>query len=271
MNKGSQKKSTIKYWYRILTISAVVLFLISGCNLLLPAPELPPTPTATQTTTPTPTIDWFPSTPTPTIPPIATQALQPTPENQREGITELLVDDDFTDVRLWTTPQTGSGNVAFGIQNLTLAVANENTSLTSISQHALPTNFYLEVTLQTTLCQPEDQSGIIFLRQTEGNYYQLLVNCAGQYRLELIQSGQNVVIYDWETATQIQLGAPATNRLGLWVYQGQFELYINDTYQFTKQIARNRSGGLGAFARTISGIAMTTRFSDLQIYRLELD
>ncbi len=236
--------------------------------MLLPAAPLPATPTPTQTPTPTPTIVWFPPTPTPTLNVIASPTPQPTQENQREGISELLVDDDFTDDSLWTTPQSESGNAAYGTGNLTLAVAKQGGYLTSLSRHELMSNFYLEITVQTSLCQPEDQFGIVFWHQSTGNTYQLLFNCAGQYRLELLQGGQVVVIHNWETASQMQPSHPATNRVGMWVYQGQFQLYINDAFQFEEQIARDRSGALGVIARTVTGNAMTMQFSELQIFRV---
>jgi len=88
-------------------------------------------------------------------------------------------------------------------------------------------------------------------------------------RLELVQGGQTIVLVDWMTAARVQPGAPATHRVGLYVSRGLFQLYINDTFQFENRIAQNRSGGLGVFARTVSGNAMTIRFSDLQIYRTE--
>ena len=247
----------------------VALFILSGCDFLPPEPTVTSTLTATQTETPTPTVDWFPATPTPTLAPQSSPTPQPTLEDLREGITEILVDDDFTDERLWETRLSPPGNVSFGVQNLTLAIARPSTSLTSLSQHNLAEDFYLEITVQASLCQPADQAGVLFLRLSEGDYYRLLMDCAGQVRLELVQGGQTIVVYDWESAQGMQPGAPAINRLGLRASRGQFQLYINDTFQFEARIASNRSGGLGVFARTISGSAMTVRFSDLQIYRIE--
>ena len=270
MIKFLRKMTPLKQILGILFL--VVLVLISGCSSLLPSPTpVSPTATITQTAIPTPTIDWFPATPTPTLMAVADPTPQPTLEAQREGITALRVDDDFTDGSLWTTPQGTSGNVAFGTENLSLAVARTETSLSSISQHELPMNFYLELTVQTSLCQPQDQAGITFWRQSDNDFYRLLINCAGEYRFELIQGGQSFVLRDWEDAAQMQLGLAAVNRLGLWVYQGEFQLYINDAFQFSEGIARDRSGGLGVFARTVSGSAMTVRFSDLQIYQVEMD
>lgn len=255
----------------IVLMLLTVLLSLSGCDFLPAEATITPTLTATQTTTPTPTatIDWFPATSTPTMPPLPSPTPQPTLEDQREGVIALLVDDDFTDESLWVTRESQAGNIAFGVQNLTLALASPDTSLASLSQHNLPEDFYLEMTVQTTLCQPADQVGVHFWQQSESDYHRLLIDCSGQFRLELIQGGQSFVLYNWESAQSIQPGAPATNRLGLWVSRGEFQLYINDVFQFTRRIATNHSGGLGVFARTISGSAMTVRFSDLQIYQVE--
>jgi len=267
MKINLRSKPLIHIAVSMITLAAFVF--ISGCDLLLPPEPLPPTQTATQTATITATPDWFPATPTSTPVPGASPTPQPTTAQQREGITEQLVADDFTDETLWATFQRESGNIAFGNQNLTLAVARENTSLASISQHSLPENVYFELSIQPSLCQPADQAGITFWQLSEGNYYRLLMSCGGQYRLELIQNGQSTVIQDWDSATQMQFGAQATNRIGIWVYRGLFRLFINDAFQFEKGIAQNRSGALGVYARTITGNVMTIRFSDLKIFSVE--
>ena len=243
----------------------------SGCDFVPEEPTLTPTLSATQTETPTPTIDWFPATPTPSLEPLPSPTPQPTLADLREGITERLVNDEFTDERLWETRQSQGGNIAFGIQDLTLAIAQPNTSLTSLSQHELPQDFYLELTLQTSLCQPSDQVGVLFWVQSEVDYYRLLIDCAGRVRLEQFQADQASVLQDWEYAQQILPGSPAANRLGLWVSDGQFLLYINDAYQFSRTVASDRSGGLGVYARAVSSNAMTIRFSDLQIYQVETE
>ncbi len=253
----------------VLPVLLLALVFLTGCDILLPAGPLPATETPTQTLTPTATIDWFPATPTPTL--LATMAptAMPTLADAREGVTELLVSDDFTDESLWNTPHSTAGNVAYGNGNLTLAAAQNGAYLFSLSRHTLSADFYLEFTVDTNLCQGNDQYGVIFWRQSEGDYYRLMVTCEGSYRLEVVQNGSTIVVHNWEVASRLRPDAPASNRFGLWVKNGQFQLYINDTFQFEESIARNRTGDLGVFVRTVSGSAMTVRFSDLQIYRVD--
>lgn len=269
MRKKVQKPQFFYMISAILFLTA--LLALSGCDFLPTEATITPTLTATQTETPTPTIDWFPATPTSTMQTLPSPTPQPTLADLREGVTQRLIDDNFTDERLWETQQSSFGNVAFGIENLTLAVASPETGLTSFSQHVLGEDFYLELTIQASLCQPDDQVGVLFWRQSDSDYYRILIDCAGQVRLDLIQDGQTIVVNDWESGVRVQPGAPAINRLGVWVSRGQFQLYINDTFQFERRVADNRSGGLGVFARTISGSAMTVRFSDLQVYQVEID
>jgi len=269
MLKNGLIKITLKVIIGFLILTS--LLLVSGCDLLPAEPTVTPSLTATQTETPTPTIDWFPATPTATPLILPSPTPQPTFEDTRTGIAERLVADYFEDERLWEIRQSPAGNVAFGTQNLTLAIAQPNTSLSSLSQHTLPEDFYLELTIQTSLCQPADQIGVLFWQQSQGDYYRLLIDCAGHVRLEVVQAGQATVVHDWEPGSRVQPGSPATNQIGMWVSRGSFQLYINDAFQFETRIASNRSGGLGVFARTIDGSAMTVRFSDLEIYRVEPD
>jgi hypothetical protein len=252
-------------------LMGLFLMLISSCSMIATEEPLPPTSTPTQTQSPTPTIDWFPATPTPTLQAIQSPTPQPTLAMEQEGVTSLLIEDNFTDANLWLLFQSSAGNAAFGDQNLTLAVAKPGVSLISESQHVLPEDFYLEITVENALCQPSDRYGFDFWRQSAGDFYRLVLTCAGEYRLILVQGGQSIVVRNWETASQIQLTSPAINQIGLWVHDGRFQLFINDTFQFEEGISRNRSGELALYAETVSSTAMTVQFFDLKIYRVVMD
>jgi len=269
MSKSNPKFQANWFVKGVLLIAIVLL--ISGCTTNETPQSTLSSPTVTQTYTPAATVDWFPATATPTLIPSATPTSPTTLEDPSEGVGNLIIQDDFTNTAWWQSLQSESGNIAFGEGNLTFAVSKPESTLTSLSEHNLPQNFYLEVTLQTSLCQLEDHIGIIIWRESSSNFYQILLNCIGQYRLELMQDGQRYVLIDWSAAAQMQFGAPATNQLALWVYQGDLRFFINGTYQFTERVARDREGTLGFFARTIVGPAMTVKFSDLAIYQVEFN
>ncbi len=256
---------------RVLT-AIILLFstlIIVSCSVPEATEASLMTASPTLTVIPSPTIDWFPATPTPTFLPMNSPLPQPTLSVERPGVTELLIADDFTDPRQWLLTQNSAGNTAFGNENLTLAVSNQNAFLTSLSQHPIPTNFYLEITIENALCRSQDEFGIDFWHQSPNDYHRLLMNCSGQYRLELVQGGRSIVLHDWETGSRVMVGSPAVNNLGIWVLDGQFQLFINDTFQFEERISSNMSGDLGVFAKAINSSAMTIQFSDLKIFRVE--
>ncbi len=269
MSKFSLKKG--QTGLGLLLFLGLMAGVLAGCESMLPQPTPLPTLTQTATERVTATVDWFPATPTPTGIVLPTLTPQPTREDQRVNVGELLVDDTFSDESLWATRQSEAGNIVFGAENLTLAVANPDAYLFSISQHQLSQHFYLEITIETALCQPDDQFGVVFWRISETDYYRLVFNCAGMHRLELVQATQRIAISGWESAVQMQPGAPVSHRIGVWVSRGDFELFINDAFQLATRIAQDRTGQLGVFAQTVSGSAMTVKFSDLHIYQLDLE
>jgi hypothetical protein len=257
----------------LLYLLSAFLFLsfIAGCTALITPEPLQPSETFTPSGTPTPTIDWFPATPTPTLMPVNSPTAPVNLPVEQDGIGELLIEEDFSTEGIWFLPQNSAGNAALAGQNLILAVSSQNAFLSSESSHVIPSNFYLEISVETTICQPSDQFGFDFWRQSVNDFYRLLVDCSGRYRLELIQGGQAIVIQNWETASEITVGSPAINRFGLWVYDGLFRLFINDTFQFETGISKDKSGEFAVFGKTINGTALTVRFSDLRIFRVNFE
>lgn len=253
----------------VLLFFVLLALLLTGCDDLLATPTRTATITPTVTSTATATIDWFPATETPTPTQRSTNPTATPLMVSPEFIGRLLTQDDFSDARLWQTVSNQSGNIVYGKNMLSLAVAGNKGSLTSNSQHQLAEKFYLEITANVSLCQPEDQYGVIFWLISTGNAYRVSFNCQGKIRLELLQGGSPVVVQDWTAGRKVMPGAPATQKIGIWVDQGTIQVYVNDMFQFTQKIARDRSGGLSVYARCNGDTAMTVGFSDLKIYDLE--
>lgn len=255
----------------LLLLSASLILLVSLTGCATPGQELTPIPTVTPAATlePSPTIDWFPRTPTPTQTPYIPPTIAPTQPDQVPYVGSLLFADDFSDTSLWTTSQTTDGNVVYGKQVLSLAVAGDKGTLTSISQYSIPQDFYMEMTAGVALCQNDDQYGVNFWTTAAGDRHRLMLTCDGQIRLERLFSGGGALLQDWTYASRFIPGAPAEQRIGLWARQGEIRVYVNGVFQFSVRTTQDGSGGLGVYARANGETAMTVGFSQLAVYQVE--
>ncbi len=259
----------IKRFILFITFSLILTLAASGCaaKALEATPES--SPTYTIALEPTATIDWFPRTPTPSQTPIITPQVTSQPENLPPGISKELIRDDFSDTNLWTTIESPAGNIAFGNNMLSLAVAGSKGTLVSISKHFLPSDFYMEMTVNVALCSDGDQYGISFWRVGDAESHRLLLTCEGNLRLEKLDSGSGAVLHDWERISRFMPGSPAQHRIGIWASQGEIRIFINGNYQISAKTTKDLSGGLGVNARAGGDNAETIVFSDLVIYQVE--
>jgi hypothetical protein len=205
---------------------------------------------------------WFPSTSTPTIyvPPEET----PTPwENPDFG--ELVLQDDFSDKFAWLTGSYPGGNVAYGEDTLNLGVASPGGALTSFRKDTYFTDLYWEITLTANLCSPADTYGLIFWSVNDQNYHQLSFNCSGEYSIEKVKGGRPSTLLDLTPSSQVPRGGLSPFRVGLWVGNGLVRVYLNDQFQ-TGIYLSPATGGIGVFARSSNGPAVSVSYSDMQIY-----
>jgi len=245
----------------------IALFLLSACiQREVPSPVLENTPTPTQTSTPTVTIEWFPATVTPTM--VPTSFTTPTPE-YRPDVGELILKDDFSNPGSWTLGKSTSGNIALGINELTIAIAEPKAYDFSVRQEPILDDFYLEITTSPTLCQGEDQYGILLRMSSPGDFYRYALSCDGRVRLDRIVQGTATSPQPWTNSGSVPPGAPITSRLGVWARGNEMRFFINDQYQFSVTDPLLQSGNLGVFARSMGETAVTVNFSDLIVKLLE--
>lgn len=214
------------------------------------------------TSTPTATRVWFPSTATPTVyvPPEET----PTPDVS-PGFDELAFQDDFSDHLAWLTGSYPGGNVAYGEGNLNLAVATPGGSLTSFRKDTYFSDFYEEITITANLCSPTDTYGLIFWSVNAQNYHQLSFNCGGEFSVEKVKSGRPSQLLALTPSSQVPRGGLSPFRVGLWVGDGLVRVYINGQFQ-TEIYVPPATGGIGIFARSAGGPAVSVSYSDMQVY-----
>ena len=234
---------------------------LSACTALeSQALEAQATATATQTPSPSPTIVWFPPTNTPT--PLPSPVFVPTPD-QRPGLGAVIYQDDFEERTRWQTFSGATGSVAYGIDELTIAISQPKGILLSLSKEPFLDDFYLEITANPSLCRGADAYGLLLRATTYVDYYRFLISCSGELRLERVKNGRVALLQDWTPSGQVPPGSPLLLRLGVWTAGNEMRFFVNDIYQFRASDPVWRSGNIGVFARSGGENALTVSFSDL--------
>lgn len=230
------------------------------------SPTVLPTATAPLVTdTITPTIVWFPPTATPTQFP--TLAVTPTVD-MRPKTGQVLLEDNFSDPDAWNLSQTDSGSVAFGKNELSIAIAETNAYLYSIREQPVFKDFYMEITTETSLCRDLDEYGVLFRVSASGDYYRFSLSCNGQVRLDRVIDGQASSPQPWMLSGAVPPGAPAVSRLGIAAVGSEMTFFVNGQYQFSVHDPLLSSGSLGVFARSTNNMAVTVSFYDLIVYEV---
>ncbi len=251
-----------------LSLASMVLIL-TACSTLQPGtagasiPESPAAPSASPTSagTATPTIDWFPATATPTLP--ATLPPRPT-EDLHPDLGPILLQDDFSQTGAWQTKQTSVGTIAYGKNELSLAIPNVRSSLFSLrSLRSQPDlgDFYLEITAMPELCRGSDAYGLLLRAASAEDYYRWILTCDGQMRLERLQGQMVAVVQDWTP----RAARPGATRLGVWASGPKMRFFLDDILQFEVRDPIFPSGSVGVFARSNGENSLTVSFSDLVI------
>lgn len=208
---------------------------------------------------------WFPATDTPTF--IPAEATQPIVD-EKPAVAQELLADDFTDPAQWSIGLSPAGSVAFGDKELTLAVSQPKGALLSMSKATVPGNFYLEITVDLSLCKGNDAYGLLLRASSPGDYYRYAISCTGQLRLERLKNSKLAIVQDWTSVGQIPAGSPLVLRLGVWAAGSDMRFFVNGDFQFSAQDPVFTSGALGVFARSASDTPLTVSFSDLHVYAL---
>jgi hypothetical protein len=250
---------------KTLLYYCLLIILCSACTAS-PTTFIFPTDTLRPpTNTVTPTIVWFPPTATQTVFP--TPIITPTVD-MRPKIGRILFEDNFTDPNAWTLNQSDLGSVALGKSELTIAIAETNAYLFSIRAEPKFTDFYLEITTETSLCRDLDEYGVLFRVSPAIDYYRFSLSCNGQVRLDRISGGQASSPQPWLLSGSVPPGAPSSSRLGISAVGTKMSFFVNGQYQFSIQDPILTSGGVGVFARSTEKKAVTVNFSKLVIYEV---
>jgi hypothetical protein len=185
----------------------------------------------------------------------------------RPGLDAILFDDPFLkNKKGWQTYQNSTGSVAFGIDELTIAISKPKGNLLSLYSIPPPENYYWEITASPSLCRGTDSYGLLSRASGNLDYYQIAISCEGLLRFDRIKDGSlSNVLQNWTPSGQVAPGSPQVLRLGLWIWGNEMRFFINDVYQFGARGLPPHSGQIGLFAHSGGQTALTVNFKDMVI------
>ena len=166
-----------RIFFRFVTWS-LCAFVVSACSGLDPSLITATPAAATETPLQTPTIVWFPPSATPSPALLATQAATP---EMRPGLGKTVLNDQFTNPKLWDTITTDQASAVVDRNRLTLAVHPGGITLVSFRRGAMFADFYAEITAKPSLCRASDLYGFL-VRGRPVAYYRFGLSCDGLVR-----------------------------------------------------------------------------------------
>jgi hypothetical protein len=188
----------------------------------------------------------------------------------RPGIGDVFFEDQFDDPTQWSLTTTDGGSVAFGNNEITIAISREREYLLSVRERPDFDDFYAEITANPNLCHEDDEYGLLIRVSPNQDYYRFSLSCDGRVRLDRIYQNQASSPQPWTQSGAFPPGAPSISRLGVWALGEEMRFFINDEYQFTARDPLLIRGGFGVFARSTSDMAVTVNFSNLVVREINV-
>jgi hypothetical protein len=179
----------------------------------------------------------------------------------------VIFKDDFSNKAKWNNGKLPGGLVAFGKNELALAVRQERAYLTTLRSEPVQGDFYLEVNAAPSICRGADEYGVLFRFGSAGDLFRFGLTCNGKARVDRILGGQASSPQPPSAFGVVPPGAPSRSRLGVWAAAGTMHFYANNEYLFTVRDASLGPGGFGLYARASGPDELTVAFSDLVVYQ----
>lgn len=135
-------------------------------------------------------------------------------------------------------------------------------------------NLYAEVSATNGDCIGRDSMGMAVRvdSATAAGGYSLEVSCDGAYRFRRHSiNGSPANFIDWTSSDVINTGPSATNRLGIWGYQGRFRLFINgqEVGEYWDTDYRYTFGTFALFTRASLTYDLTGTFDDFASWNIK--
>ena len=236
------------------------------------APVTPtPTPEPTPATGPTVPLEallpTLPATTTPT--PTATPSPTETPALPSQLGTLRLKESFGDNSGGWGVTSGSAGAVSLLEGNLVISLRQPRTSLLSLSPQPVPSNLYVQASVNTSLCDAgKNEFGFVF-RASHLYQYRAAFSCDGQLRFERYHGLELEGASSWQATQSLLAGAPAENQIGLLASGPRFSFYTNGGLVFSYVDTLLSTGQVGLFAGTDRSSLLTVSFHDFQLWGLK--
>jgi hypothetical protein len=253
------------YFVKWILFTALCMMTLTACSVLdiFAAPASPVI--VTETPPPSATIVWFPPSAIPTLQFFATKTATP---EQRPGLGEVIITDNFSAANSWNTSASDQGSATIERNRLTLAV-RPGIYMLSLKNDLVLDNFYAEITARPSLCRGADEYGLL-VRASSVAYYRFALNCNGEVRADRKSGYEKHPLQAPLPSGDVSIGAPSEVRIGVWALGTEMRLFLNGRYQFTIADPNYASGALGVFAQSAAATPVTVSFSRLVVQQLDL-
>ncbi|MGJ3238249.1 MAG: hypothetical protein ACFE0Q_06045 [Anaerolineae bacterium] len=185
------------------------------------------------------------------------------------GYSQLFAQDVFNNGGNWQAVGLMDGveprfEVVNGTANLALDGINE--SGLALGLDAPEGVYFLRGMIDSITDTAGWRVGLVFGYQNELNFYRVLVNYRGAWRLTVMQNGEERVLRDWNVHPAI-LPDTRTFSLSVLINDGYFDVFYNDQYVGSGADSTWRSGQIGITTESIDtiGSTVTARFDEVSI------
>jgi hypothetical protein len=174
----------------------------------------------------------------------------------------------------WSDPEKATYAYADGVLQGTDHVPEEYYNWWSYSDR-FAGNVYAEISATNGNCVDKDAVGLVIRVDQEkaAGGYALEVSCDGHWRAVRHRIGKTrEIMLDWQPNDVIETGEGATNRLGIWGYQPEFEFFINGVkvgevndpnYSYTRGI-------FAVYVHALYTYDLSATFDDFAYWNIEL-
>ena len=187
--------------------------------------------------------------------------------------------DFFNDPKTWYTYGTdkSSGKAEYKIEDGKLIGTDfdaEDKGLYWSYTSAQSGRVYAEISTTNGDCAARDAVGLVIRVQADvtPSGYAMEVSCDGAYRfIRFREAGRpTATLIDWAPSGAIQQGLGAVNRLGIWGYDGNFYLFINNTMvdHFFDNGMPYAYGFFAAYVRSQVTYPLSASFDDFAFWHI---